>query len=160
MYDFPRILKKEYPELSEDKIASIIGSIHSQLHTIIHDLFAAYENEYSVFTPMGNCFEFFGLDFLIDDNFQVKFLEVNPGPDFKQTGNQLSLIIENFFEHLFRLLIDLPRITENKETKEQNFFISNFEEHKEFFDSWIPNLNLVYSKEWSVNQMKNSMTLM
>ena len=39
-----------------------------------------------MFSPLPGCFEHFGLDFLVDEDFHVWFLEANPGPDFKQVG--------------------------------------------------------------------------
>ena len=59
------------------------------------ELFRAYEREFGVFSPLEGCFEQFGLDFIVDDNWNVFLLEVNPGPDFKQTGSKLSPVIEN-----------------------------------------------------------------
>eukprot|EP01034_Spumella_vulgaris_P045608 gene45608-56821_t len=38
---------------------------------------------------MANCYELYGLDFMVDNNMAVSLLEVNPGPDFKQTGDRL-----------------------------------------------------------------------
>jgi hypothetical protein len=148
---------------------------------IIHDLFAAYENEYSIFTPMSHCYELYGLDFIINENFELSFLEANPGPDFQQTGNRLSLIIEDLFEELTRVLIDFPYFlsckeeTKNKKMEEakqeattgnkekinmnkQLLNMNDYEREKELLKEWIPNLELVYSKEWSVNQMKSNLT--
>lgn len=52
----------------------------SDMQQIVSELFSAYESEYSVFSPMDDCFEHFGLDFLVDSDWQVYLLEVNPGP--------------------------------------------------------------------------------
>ena len=70
------------------------------------DVFRAYENEYTIFCPMSNCFELFGLDFLVDEDFRVYLLEVNPGPDFKQTGARLKHVIGRLFEQCLELVLN------------------------------------------------------
>ncbi len=161
------MLMEDYPNLfptkedSENKVKQIM----QQMKEIVHDLFQSYENEYSVFTPMTNCFELFGLDFMIDEDFQLSFLECNPGPDFKQTGQRLSRIIEKLLESIFRLIVDfsvaftLP--TSSSDPPSVNFFSEEYkdEEMKNFLSTWIPSLSLAYSKPWSVNQLKSNMTL-
>lgn len=44
----------------------------------------AFRGEFTVFSPLPGCFEHFGLDFMVDEDFHVWLLEANPGPDFKQ----------------------------------------------------------------------------
>lgn len=143
------MLMEDYPNLfptkedSENQVKQII----QQMKQIVHDLFQSYENEYSVFTPMTNCFELFGLDFMIDEDFQVSFLECNPGPDFKQTGQRLSRIIENLFESIFRLIVDfsvaftLP--TSSSDPPSVNFFSEEYKDEKikNFLSTWIPSLS-------------------
>lgn len=57
----------------------IVDNIYSQVHSITGELFKAFENEYTIFCPMTNCFEIYGLDYLVDADFNVYLLEVNPG---------------------------------------------------------------------------------
>ena len=72
-----------------------IDSVFNDMVKITGELFRAYENEIGAFTPIEGCFEHFGLDFVVDENWQVHLLEVNPGPDFKQTGKRLQSVIYN-----------------------------------------------------------------
>ncbi|CAN0494183.1 unnamed protein product, partial [Laminaria digitata] len=44
----------------------------------------AFRGEFTVFSPLPGCFEHFGLDFMVNEDFHVWLLEANPGPDFKQ----------------------------------------------------------------------------
>jgi hypothetical protein len=71
-----------------------VRSVFDQMCTIIKDLFRAYENEMGVFSPIEGCFEHYGVDFMVDEHWNVYLLEVNPGPDFKQTGGNLMPVIE------------------------------------------------------------------
>ena len=52
----------------------------NDMHEIVSELFAAYETEFGVFSPIEDCFEHYGLDFVVDTDWQVYLLEVNPGP--------------------------------------------------------------------------------
>jgi len=92
--DLPAILRKEYPLLAtSDEVASeLVAGIRSQVFALTAELFAAFENEYSIFCPMTNCFEVFGLDFLVDS-------------DCKQVCvKDLNLIMKRYYLHCFEWL--------------------------------------------------------
>jgi tubulin---tyrosine ligase len=100
---------------------------------IYSDLYAAYENEYTVFSPMDNCFELFGLDFMVDSSFNTYLLEVNPGPDFKQTGDRLRGVIASLWEDTCTIVLD---------GKDEGTFTKRNDFRK------------VYDKVWSAASMK------
>lgn len=52
-------------------------------------------------------FEVFGLDFMIDENFNVWLIEVNTNPCLEISSKLLGRIIPNMLEHAFRLSIDV-----------------------------------------------------
>jgi tubulin---tyrosine ligase len=83
-----------------------------KMGAITGELFRAYKGEFGVFAPIDGCFEHYGLDFLVDDEWNVLLLEVNPGPDFKQTGSKLELLIENLMGCTIDVAL-LPRLTGN-----------------------------------------------
>jgi hypothetical protein len=102
--DCVRVWNEEYvaPILVRDKTCDSLTEAHERVQHVIHqmekitaEVFRAYKNEFGVFAPIEGCFEHYGLDFVVDKNWQVFLLELNPGPDFKQTGERLSPIIEN-----------------------------------------------------------------
>jgi tubulin---tyrosine ligase len=75
-----------------------VRKVFSDMGDIVAELFRAYESEFGVFSPMQGCFEQFGLDFVVEvvgSQWGTRLLEVNPGPDFKQTGRRLQSAIEN-----------------------------------------------------------------
>ena len=136
--DLPAYLCKERPrqyqnvEQAEDATAKI----RAQIRDITADLFAAYENEYTIFAPMSNCFELYGLDFMVDCNMKVSLLEVNPGPDVKQTGDRLRGVIVDLWDQILSLSTNpapSPQITPNN------------------------NFALVYGKEWSASRVAGGM---
>ena len=78
-------------EEAQEKVEHTI----EQMKAITGELFRAYESEFGVFSPIEGCFEHYGLDFVVDQNWTVYLLEVNPGPDFKQTRDRLGCVIEH-----------------------------------------------------------------
>ncbi|KAL9644062.1 hypothetical protein ABK040_005529 [Willaertia magna] len=85
-------------------------NIFEQVKAITGETFLACSSELS-FMPLNHCFELYGLDFLVDQDLNVSLLEVNAGPDFKQTGNDLDSVIYG----LFRETCDIA--LENNESK-------------------------------------------
>jgi tubulin--tyrosine ligase len=98
----------DLPEITNEKMQGKkqVEKIKAEIYAITSELFSAFEAEYTVFAPMDNCFEIFGLDFMLSDDGTVHLLEVNPGPDFKQTGGRLKRVIESLFEDTFRIVVD------------------------------------------------------
>jgi tubulin--tyrosine ligase len=134
-----------------------VQRIRESIHAITADVYGAYENEYSIFCPMSNCFEVYGLDFMVDEDLQVHFLEVNPGPDFKQTGNRLQGLISQLWEQISTIVVDSGLIHPSVTSGEK----SHAEVDAELGPQWAQNakdFTLVYSKEWSAAKHKGGMT--
>lgn len=107
--DLPQYLTASVLKRADSAVAcaaDAVPHVLSQVHAITAALFAAYENEYSIFCPMAQCFEVFGLDFIVDQQLDVHFLEINPGPDFKQTGQRLHGVIVQLWEQVLRVVVD------------------------------------------------------
>lgn len=64
------------------------------IRLIVGQCFDAVSSDLSLM-PMQNCFELFGFDFLLDDEWRVWFLEANAEPDVKQTGERLHSVISD-----------------------------------------------------------------
>jgi tubulin---tyrosine ligase len=79
---------------SAEEVRRRIDQVLVDMERITAELFRAYEAEFGVFAPLERCFEHYGFDFMIDSRWNVYLLEVNPGPDFKQTGNRLQSMID------------------------------------------------------------------
>ncbi|TFJ87574.1 hypothetical protein NSK_000925 [Nannochloropsis salina CCMP1776] len=97
--------------LSLEQAEGIINDIRGGIENVTGELFKALHGERTVFAPVPQCFELLGLDFLVSMDQtssnesglpvltpQVHLLEVNPGPDFKQTGPRLKSVIEGLLE--------------------------------------------------------------
>lgn len=135
-----------YCDLSAAKLAK--DQILEGVHTITRDLFTAFENEYTVFAPMSNCFEVYGLDFMVNNDCSVHLLEVNPGPDFKQTGGRLRKVIVDLWEQTCSLIVDAKAYGNTSDNTSDSESLKLF----------APDFSRVYSKEWSASQHKGGMT--
>ncbi|KAG7880980.1 hypothetical protein KL905_002154 [Ogataea polymorpha] len=74
------------------------NQIRESINLIVGELFRAAANDKVNFQPLPNCFETFGIDFVVDEDLNVSLLEVNSYPDFKQTGDDLKGLIYELFD--------------------------------------------------------------
>ena len=97
---------------------SRIAGVTKAMQSITGELFRVYESEFGVFSPIEGCFEHFGLDFLVDDSWNVYLLEVNPGPDFKQTGHRLSRVVRDLMSSTIEVCFALQNGQPGDETRD------------------------------------------
>jgi len=77
--------------------------IFKQICGITGEIFEAAAKGMMVhFQTLPNAFEVFGVDFLVDDAGTAWMLEINAFPDFKQTGSELSGIVEGLWNEVVR----------------------------------------------------------
>jgi tubulin--tyrosine ligase len=94
-------------EQAEKEFTHPEGRILTNLGMVIAHSFKALKTTPAVFQPHPNCFELFGLDFLVDRELNVHLLEFNSGPDLDQAReNRLSPMIERLIHGWFRLGVD------------------------------------------------------
>lgn len=80
-----------------------LDDIFTQICASTGELFEAAARAMPVhFQTLPNAFEVFGLDFLVDAAGHAWLLEVNAFPDFKQTGGDLSSLVEGFWRGVAR----------------------------------------------------------
>lgn len=80
--------------------------IFGQVCTVTGEVFEAAARVSSIhFQPLPNAFEIFGLDFLVDAEGTAWLLEVNSFPDFKQTGKELQVMVEELFDGVVKVAI-------------------------------------------------------
>jgi len=95
-------------ELEEDKELSPEQSeiIFEKVKTNVREIFRSVANQPSAFLVLPNCFELFGFDFLVDEDLNVWILEVNCGPDMKNTGSRLDHVVSSFLEDVLSVTVD------------------------------------------------------
>eukprot|EP00936_MAST-01D_sp_MAST-1D-sp1_P001687 g1687.t1 len=84
-------------------------AVQSKVYEVIGECFAAVHSEIT-FQAHPNCFEHFGFDLLVDENWHVWLLEANAEPDFRQTGSRLERIIGGIVEETLGLTLDTMHI--------------------------------------------------
>jgi hypothetical protein len=61
-----------------------------------------------------NCFELFGYDFIIDDEFNPFLIEVNTNPCLEESSTLLKIILRRMMDDLMKLTIDLLFLPKRK----------------------------------------------
>jgi len=107
------------------ELTSRDGKLFQNLSMVIAEAFRALKTTPAVFQPHPNCFELFGLDFLVDRDLNTHLLEFNSGPDLDQAKeNRLSGLIKRLIHGWFCLGVD--------EVKEDPRFMVCFDEEWAF----------------------------
>ena len=79
-----------------------VDGVLDDMRDLTAELFKCFKGEFGVYAPLPGCWEHYGLDFLVEDledgRLKVYLLEVNPGPDFKQTGGRLDGVVRGVME--------------------------------------------------------------
>lgn len=75
------------------------------VNALIGETFDAVSNELTFFT-LPNCWELFGFDLMLDENWHVWLLEANAEPDLQQTGTRLKPVIASLVEGCLQLVAD------------------------------------------------------
>ncbi|KAI1473063.1 sure-like protein [Daldinia caldariorum] len=79
------------------------ADVFAQICDVTGEVFEAAARAMQMhFRPLGNAFEVFGLDFLVDARGTPWLLEVNAFPDFRQTGDELRGLVQGLWEEVLR----------------------------------------------------------
>ena len=54
-----------------------------------------------------HCFELFGYDFILDEDFNMFLIEVNTNPCIEESSNLLKILIPRMLEDMLRLTVDV-----------------------------------------------------
>lgn len=53
-----------------------------------------------------NCFELFGYDMMIDEDFKVYLIEVNTNPCLETPNSLLQSLLASLIDHTFKIVLD------------------------------------------------------
>ena len=81
-------------------------SVSSQICAATGTLFEAAAREQMIhFQTLGNAFEVFGVDWVVDEQGTAWLLEVNAFPDFKQSGEDLKQVVKGLWDGVVELAV-------------------------------------------------------
>jgi hypothetical protein len=87
---------------STEASTAMARRIYAGVRESVARLFASMQGNVGAFMPLPNAFELFGLDFVVrSTDCRPMLLEVNAGPDLKQTGSRLRPLIQNMLQDMF-----------------------------------------------------------
>ena len=98
-----------------------IDFVQHRVYDIIAEMVEAVTSELT-FVSKNNCFELFGLDFMIDPDWNVWLLEANAEPDLSKAGDRLQGLIDNMLEDtLEEVTTNNPKFATDDERKSTRF---------------------------------------
>lgn len=101
--DYQQYLNDTYPELGIDFQRDIFGS---QVKRIVTDTFRAVYKDIDP-NRRSHCFEVFGYDFMLDQDFKVQLIEVNTNPCIETAQCPiLQRVITDMLDSAFRIAVD------------------------------------------------------
>lgn len=80
--------------------------VSEQINAVARQVFQVVVADPMGFQPQDGAFELYGLDFMLDDQWHVWYLEANAFPDFCQSGQRLSGVIQDLVATTARLVVN------------------------------------------------------
>lgn len=115
--DFHRYLETEYTHEYKEGDAWFYTSIYPQIKKLVVDSFEAVKYKMN-HEKRSNCFELFGYDFMITNEFNVLLIEVNTNPCLETPCSLLSSMISSVLDNTFRVTLDPITYSANGKTQE------------------------------------------
>jgi len=93
-----------------------------------------------------NCFELYGYDFLIDEDFRVWLIEVNTNPYFGVPNEYIADLLPKMIDDMTKLVVDPMFPPKEVDSERENLFeLLYSESHDQIINKRRPfNLDLVY----------------
>jgi tubulin--tyrosine ligase len=104
--ELPQMLVADGYASDATQACAMVDSIWKQICRQTAHAFAGQAGNTGGYMPIPHCFEAYGVDFLVDDHFNVVLLEFNPSPDIKQTGSRLDHVIDGMVDGLVAVAVD------------------------------------------------------
>ena len=99
---FQKYIDEFYPE----KGISVYGDLVPQMHEIVLKSFHAVRRTIDP-NRRKFCFELFGYDFILDEDFNTWLIEVNTNPCLEESGALLSMLLPRMVEDMLKLTVDV-----------------------------------------------------
>ena len=99
---FQDYIDQYYPESG----VSVYGHLVPQMHEIIVKTFNAVKRTIDP-NRRKFCFELFGYDFILDEDFNSWLIEVNTNPCLEESSDLLKKLLPRMIEDMLRLTVDV-----------------------------------------------------
>ena len=84
---------------------------------------------------LQNCFELFGYDFMIDEDFRLYLIEVNTNPSFEVCSPLMARIIPEVLDNCFKIVLD-PLFPSPDLSHNRKFQLNRFRQYEVTIASW------------------------
>ena len=101
IHDFQRYLDTNF----KDKNINFMRDLFPRMERLVTDSFRTVYNKIDP-KRNQNCFEIFGFDFMIDEQFKVLLIECNTNPSLEICCPLLARIIPELLDNSFRIALD------------------------------------------------------
>ena len=113
--DFEKYLATHFPEDNESGVAWFYTKIYPRIKKLVRDSFLSTKDKINP-NKRYNCFELYGYDFMVTDDYKVYLIEVNTNPWLETPCSLLSRIISSVLDNTFRIALDPLSFLHNSKT--------------------------------------------
>ena len=82
-----------------------------------------------------NCFEIFGYDFILDNNFEPFLLEINTNPGYEESSPLIEMLVPRMIDDAFRLTIDQVFERKDEDKKISKFKVDGYTDEENMWQS-------------------------
>ena len=84
-----------------------------------------------------NCFEIYGYDFMIDDNYNPFLIEINTNPGFEISSPLIDMLLPRLIDDAFKLTIDADFYLSNIYINSpSNFPVEGYSNNENMFEKY------------------------
>jgi len=78
-----------------------------------------------------HCFELFGYDFIIDEEYKVWLIEVNTNPCLEESSTILRMLLARMIDDMLKLTVDklFPRKRRDPNVKERIYKVNGYDDY-------------------------------
>lgn len=98
---FQTYIDEHYP----DSQVSVREHLVPQMQSIVNKTFNAVRKQIDP-NRRKSCFELFGYDFILDEDFNLWLIEVNTNPCLEESSNLLKMLLPRMIEDMLQLTVD------------------------------------------------------
>ena len=99
---FQQYIDEYYPESGVDVFDDLVPQMHEIVVKTFHAVRKTVDPNRRKF-----CFELFGYDFILDEDFNTWLIEVNTNPCLEESSQLLVMLLPRMIEDMLKLTVDL-----------------------------------------------------